>query len=99
VIDARGEIYVPGIDIDVDGRKITWLTNRRPGYNTQIDKGVVFSVSYYTKPTFTVVGLPHQLRMAQTKAKDGGNNLQARFPQLAIVRREFLPEPEPRDET
>jgi hypothetical protein len=67
---------------------------------------VIYSVNYYTRPVYTVVSLPHHLRMVQTQ--DVGNNIQARFPQLAIVRKDFIPfdasdkkgppdRPEPRD--
>ena len=56
-----------------------------------LNRGVVYSVSYYTRPTFTVMHLPHHLRLAQAQGEVGGQNVTARYPQLAICRRDFIP--------
>lgn len=91
VIDANGKVYQPGVDVIVtpDGR-LKWIGDR-PGYDPVAHRGVVYSVNYYTAPTFSIVNLPHQLRITQTKDPAGGNNVQARFPQLAVVRKDFIP--------
>lgn len=105
-IDCNGQVYQPGIDLIVENGRIRWISNNRPGYDPVRGKGVIYSVNYYTRPVFTIVGLPHQLRMVQTKAD--GPNVQARFPQFAVVRKDFIPfdvtdkkgppdRPEPRD--
>jgi|GEM_PF-2994536 len=91
VMDANGKVYRPGIDVvpDGDGR-VKWIGDR-PGYDPVTKRGVVYSINYYTPPTFSIVNLPHQLRITQTKDLAGGSNVQARFPQLAIVRKDFIP--------
>lgn len=92
VMDANGKIYRPGVDVvaDSDGR-IKWI-GERPGYDVKTNRGVVYSINYYTNPVFSIVGLPHQLRAAQTQdLENGGNNIPARFPQLAVVRKDFIP--------
>jgi len=106
VLDARGKRYLPGVDLIAEDGQIKWLSQNRPGYDAQLQRGVIYSINYYTKPVFTVMGVPHQLRMAQTKGD--GQNVEARFPQLCIVRKDFIPfdstdkkgpadRPEPRD--
>jgi hypothetical protein len=109
LIDHNGKAYKPGVDFLVRKGRVVWVEGRdRPSYDPVTKRGMIYSVNYYTTPTFTVLNLPHQLRMAQTRGPGGGNNVQARFPQLAVVRRDFIPydgqdhkgapdRPEPRD--
>jgi hypothetical protein len=94
VIDSSGKQYRVGIDVIVEEGRLQWI-GERPGYDPFLKVGKIYSVSFYTTPQFTVVGLPHQLRMAQTHIKAGqgqpARNVQARFPQLVVVRRDFIP--------
>lgn len=90
VLDARGKRYQPGIDLVVENGRIKWISQNRPGYDAQLNRGVIYSINYYTRPVFTVIAIPHQLRMVQTRGEDG-TNVQSRFPQLAIVRKDFIP--------
>jgi hypothetical protein len=91
LVDASGKVYSPDVDFIADNGRISWVQGgERPGYDPIQDKGVIYSVNYYTRPAFTVVGLPHQLRMTQTK-DETGNNVQARYPQLCSVRKDFIP--------
>jgi hypothetical protein len=109
LIDANGREYHPGKDFFVNDKGyIQWsLGGDRPGYNLDIDRGVIYSVNYYTKASFTVISLPHQMRVTQTML-EGGHGAQEIFPQLAVVRKDFMPHdpadkvgssdrPEPRD--
>ena len=109
LIDNSGKRYRPDVDFQVADGRIVWL-KERPGWDPTLDRGVVYSVNYYTRPTFTVLQLPHHLRMAQTQGPDGPGspNITARFPQLAVCRKDFIPydsadrvgepdTPEPRD--
>jgi hypothetical protein len=108
IIDSTGASYTPEVDFTVDSfGNIKWLSQNRPGYDLSIDRGDIYSVNYYCKPVFTIIGLPHQLRTTQTIGPDG-KPIQERFPQTAIVRKEFVPfntgdktgqsdAPEPRD--
>lgn len=89
VIDATGKEFRPGVDVIVDGEgRLKWIGDR-PGYDLAINKGMIYSVNYYCKPVFTVIGLPHQLRASQTL--ENGKAIQARFPQQVIVRKDFVP--------
>ena len=88
-IDNKGKMYRPGVDLVADEGRIKWI-GERPGYDLTLNRGHIYSVNYYTNPVFTVIGLPHQIRMAQTQVK-GEENVQARFPQLCIVRKDFIP--------
>lgn len=89
LIDASGKRYRPDIDFVVDNGRIRWI-GERPGYDPFTDRGVIYSVNYYTRPAYTVIGLPHQIRSTQTKSEDG-NNIEARYPQLCSVRKDFIP--------
>lgn len=94
-ISANGTEYAYGVDFELtsDGQ-IKWIGQNRPGYDMSIDMfaggngGEIYSVNYYTKPVFTVISLPHQLRVTQT-VKDGVA-VQERFPQSCVVRKEFI---------
>ncbi len=106
ILGADGKEYVPGKDVIVNEQGYLKWIGKRPGYDLTIDQGGVYSVNYYCRPSFTVIGLPHQLRMTQTVKN--GHAVQERFPQVAIVRKDFIPyqqgdktgkpdAPEPRD--
>jgi hypothetical protein len=58
---------------------------------TQYGKGQIYSVVYYCYAQFTVTNLPHQLRIGQTRPPEGGPNVQTRFSQAAIVKKDFVP--------
>lgn len=107
--DASGNEYRQGIDFELTQTgDIKWISQNRPGYNLGIKKGVVYSVNFYCRPVFTIVSLPHQLRATQTVDPSTGRAVQERFPQQAVVRKDFVPyhggdrvgptdTPEPRD--
>jgi len=91
VMGSDGTIYKVGVDCVINDRgMLEWISPNRPGYNLLTDSGEIYSVNYYTKPTLTIVGMPHQLRVTQTKDKDG-KTIQNRFPQLIVVRKDFVP--------
>ncbi len=90
LIDSTGKRYRPGVDFVVRDGYIEWV-GERPGWDAALNRGVVYSVNYYTRPTFTVMHLPHHLRLAQAQGEVGGQNVTARYPQLAICRRDFIP--------
>jgi hypothetical protein len=92
LIDSAGKRYRPDVDFVISQGKIQWIGNR-PGWDPTLDRGIVYSVNYYTRPTFTVLQLPHHLRLAQTMSPEGvgAPNVTARFPQLAVCRKDFIP--------
>lgn len=105
--DNTGKIYRPDVDFVLNKGRIHWI-GERPGWDPVLERGVIYSVNYYTRPQLTVVSLPHHLRLGQTQSEPGKPNKMARFPQLAICRKDFIPfdsadhtgapdTPEPRD--
>jgi hypothetical protein len=105
--DANGRQYEEGADFIINqSGYIEWISTTRPGYDITLDRGIIYSINYYCKPVFTAIGLPHQLRVSQSLEE--GKSVQTRFPQLVIVRKDFIPfdpsdkvgppdRPEPRD--
>lgn len=90
VVGADGTEYFPGVDVIVnENGRLQWINSNRPGYDMSIDRGGIYSVNYYCVPVFTIISLPHQLRITQT-IKDG-IAVQERFPQMAVCRKDFLP--------
>lgn len=91
VIDSRFQEYFSGVDFapSTEGH-LQWISQNRPGYDLTIDKGVIYSVNYYAKAAFTVLSLPHQLRITQSMDPDGVVR-QHRFPQLVVCRKNFIP--------
>jgi hypothetical protein len=90
IMDAYGVQYRVGVDVIINEKGYLEWVGERPGYDPVTGNGIIYSVNYYTRPVFTVIGLPHQIRATQTLDKDG-NSIQQRFPQLAVVRKDFIP--------
>lgn len=95
IMDAHDRQYAEGVDFVVDNKgRIEWLQGgQRPGYDPVSGSGIIYSVNYYCRPVFTVISLPHQLRATQTRGPGGPGtaNVQNRYPQLAVVRKDFVP--------
>ena len=78
VVDANGISYQQGkeFDLDVDGN-IVWKGQKRPGWNTEVNKGVVYSVRYLYTPFFIVNRHLHEIRVSQVTKP--GDFSQSRF--------------------
>lgn len=91
LVDWEFKEYYEGKDFHLDEfGYIVWDTPNRPMPNPEIDMGGIYGVSYWCKPVFTIVQLPHQLRATQAVNSDG-QTVQVRLPQLAVVRKDFIP--------
>jgi len=91
LIDASGVSYAQGVDFELDSSgRIRWKGSSRPGYDLMLDSGSIYSIAYFTEPVFTVISLPHQIRSTQAVGEDG-TGTEERYPQLAGVRRDFIP--------
>lgn len=89
LVDASGEEFKQGVDFDIsEAGWIVWTGPKRPGYDLSIDSGIIYSVNYYCTPSFSVIALPHQLRV--TQSIENGIAVQKRFQQLAVVRKDFV---------
>jgi hypothetical protein len=95
LLSSSKEQFLAGTDFVVDSRGyLQWLPGaNRPKFDAATNRGEIYSVSYYTSPVLTVISLPHQLRTAQTAGPGGPGtpNVTGRFPQLAVVRKDFIP--------
>jgi hypothetical protein len=92
LVDSNWRRYEQGVHFNVEGGAVVWVEGQpRPPYDASLMEGSVYSIAYYCRPAFTVVSLPHQLRRAQTQPTVGGQTKDARFPQLAVVRKDFIP--------
>lgn len=91
LLDSSGLQYVEGVDFQIgDTGYIEWIGSRRPGYDLSIDSGHIYSIVYFTEPVFTIISLPHQIRSTQAM-DESGTAVEERYPQLAGVRRDFIP--------
>ena len=91
IMDSSGQEYAKNVDYKVDENgMIKWLTQNRPGYDLDLNAGMVYSIAYYTRPYLSIQSMPHQLRTTQTQLPDG-TTVQERFPQLVLVQKNFIP--------
>ena len=93
ILGNNDQQFAEGVDFKINERgMIEWISGgRRPGYDPMLDKGEIYSISYYMQPYFTVLQLPHFFRMAQTRSNGpGSNNTIHRFPQLCTVRKDYI---------
>lgn len=90
IIDSTGNQYVADVDFTVYDGNVKWISTNRPGYDLTIEKGIIYSISYYCRPLFTVISLPHQFRTTQALGAEGKPYAQ-RYPSLAVCRKDFVP--------
>ena len=90
--DANGIIYAHDIDfsITLDGH-IKWLTQKRPGWNTEVNRGTVYSIRYRYTPFFVTARIIHEVRVASitdfSSDITGGARKLERMPyQVQVVR-------------
>ncbi len=96
LVDARGIRYQEGTDFEVFQGQIYWLTQNRPGYDAEHDKGVVYSVRFLYRPYWYLSRMMHEVRVSQVeKVVDSkfGRHIE-RMPQEAMLQREYIFEKE-----
>jgi len=96
LVDSRGVSYKQDTDFAVVKGQIHWLGQNQPGVDPKTGKGTVYSVRYSYRPFWYVKSMPHEVRVAQTE-DDYGNRAVQRFPQQAILQREYHFEKSQRD--
>jgi len=89
-ISTAGKTFTKDIDYVVDGGKIRWATQNRPGYNQQLQRGEAFSISYYIRPIFFVHHVMKELRATQVFDIETGEKVAVRLPQHIMVLRQLL---------
>ena len=96
LIDSQGRRYVQDADFSVVDGQIVWAQGRDPGIDPARGRGRVCSVRYTYRPYWYVDRMLHEVRVAQVETEDGRRVI--RFPQNAVIRREFHFQKEDRDE-
>lgn len=82
--------YQIGVDFNLttDG-KIQWVAGKQPIYNTTLERGDVYVVSYFANPVYTVIQHMRELRITQEMGATGVKTAK-RLPQQVLVKRDFL---------
>ena len=89
LIDANGREYECGKDFDIVEGNIVWRENRAPGYNPDLDRGVVYSVRYTYRPFYYVENLLHEIRLARVVNPENGAVELERMPFQLRLQREY----------
>jgi hypothetical protein len=88
IIDSNGIKYNPDNYEIIDG-KIHWTTQKRPGFDPQVGKGIVYSARYLYEPYFYVSRLMHEVRLLnQVDFKTNVKSV-VRAPYAALLNREY----------
>ena len=89
--DNRGQEYQQGQDFDVDADGlIQWRTNRSPGINVDLNRGIVLSVLYLYRPFYYVARLPHEIRVSRKSNPMTGDYEVVRMQSQVALQREWL---------
>jgi hypothetical protein len=97
IVDARGNVYFLNQDFQLFDGQIKWIPGgQAPGWNVELNKGVVYSVRYQYQPFFYVIRLLHEIRVARVDNFLGGPNPDnsnaplARLPYQVVLQREYV---------
>jgi hypothetical protein len=82
--------FTQGVDYVIEGGKIRWVSQNRPTYNQQLQRGEAFSIAYYIRPVFYVSQVMKELRASQVFDPMTNEKIAVRLPQHLMVLRELL---------
>lgn len=85
-----GRVFKLGVDYILDSGKIKWMGTNRPGYNQALQRGDVYSITYYVRPIFYVHHIMKELRASQVFDPCTGEKVAVRLPQHILALRELL---------
>jgi hypothetical protein len=86
----RNKKFIYGTDFVIDAGKIRWLTQNRPGYNQSLQRGDVYTIYYYIRPTFFIHHVMKEVRATQVINHETGEKIAVRLPQHVMVLRELM---------
>jgi hypothetical protein len=91
LMDARGIEYKENTDFKIteDGH-IQWLGQKRPGWDVQLGRGVVYSIRYRYTPYFVVKNIVHEIRVANVTDPLTYKRSLERMPYAIVVAREHV---------
>lgn len=97
VIDAHNKEY-SNSDFNIVNGRIEWSGDNRPGFNPDINKGVIYSIRYLYTPFFYASRLIHEVRIINRSDFKTGSRTHFRAPYAALLSREYYMYKEERSE-
>jgi hypothetical protein len=89
IVDADGIAYDSNC-YTINNGSIWWNTDTKPTFNTEANRGKVYSIKYLFRPFFYVHRLIHELRLMQTVDEMTGEHKLIPVNQSCIVQREYM---------
>jgi len=90
IVTTEDKEFIKDVDFVIQDGRIRWISQNRPGYNQQTNRGQVYSVGYYIRPMFSVHHVMKELRASQAVDPVTGEKVAIRFPQHIMVTRTLL---------
>jgi len=90
LVDNQGKRYAQGVDFTLWQGQIKWLTQNRPGLDPKTQKGRVCGIRYHYHPFWYVQRMIHEIRVSQVEDEFTGERKLIRFPQQAVLQREYV---------
>lgn len=91
LVDSSGTQYKQGVDFTItEEGHIKWQTQKRPGWNAELQRGVVYSVRYRYTPFFVCSRLIHEIRVSQVTNPANFQRNVERMPYFVQVVREHV---------
>ncbi len=94
LVDSDGKEYKENVDFDLVDGKIHWLTQNRPSYVPDLNKGQVCSIRYEYRPYYYVSRMIHEVRLTQHEHPVTGERVTVLMPQAFVLVREYVFEKE-----
>lgn len=89
VVDNLGRRYSPS-DLEVTPQGVRWKGPNQPGFDSESDRGRVYTISFLYRPYWYVRQLAHEIRVTQVDDLLTGERRLERMPQEATVQREYI---------
>lgn len=81
--------WILGTHFTIDGNgNMHWISDIKPSYNSNTERGSVLAISYFAHPSFIVV--QHMRELRATQEKQGVGKVAVRLPQQLLIKKEFL---------
>lgn len=90
LMDSHGKEYRSGVDFDIVGGDIHWRQGRDPGFQTDLNRGEIFSIEYTYKPFYYVKHIPHETRVTRVLHPITGEEQLVRAPYQLVLEREWV---------
>ena len=100
LVDSDKIEYHVGQDFEIthDG-DIKWLSQRRPGWNTELNRGKIYAIRYRYVPFFIISRLMHEIRVTHITDPSNFKRYLERMPYQVSVIREYVSQDKNQDPT